>query len=73
LSSGLYPKFYKILRPACEELKIPLRKKHRRRPDPSHRAPHRHDQAGRGRVGLWLDYDTIGMITDHKAKELIAH
>ena len=69
MSSGFYPKLYKILRHACEGLKIPYRKKievglilHTAR----HTITTRLVEAG-------LDYDTIGMITDHKAKELIAH
>jgi integrase len=69
LSSGLYPKFYKILRRACEELKIPYGKNiedglilHTAR----HTVTTTLVEAG-------LDYDTIGMITGHKSKELIAH
>lgn len=65
----IYPKFYKILRCACERLNIPYGKNtedglllHTAR----HTVTTRLVEAG-------LDYDTIGMITGHKAKELIAH
>jgi hypothetical protein len=67
--SDLYPKFYKILRRACEEMKIPYGKNikdglilHTAR----HTATTRLVEAG-------LDYDTIRMITSYETKELIAH
>src|SRR5262245_12446692 len=66
---NIYPKFYKILRRTCEELGIPYGIKiadglilHTAR----HTVTTHLVESG-------LDYDTIGMITGHKAKELIAH
>ena len=64
-----YPKFYRILREACNALKIPYGKDaenglvlHAAR----HTVTTRLIESG-------LDLDTIGMITGHRAKELIAH
>lgn len=69
-SSGkIYPKFYRILREACEALGIPYGTNtpnglilHSAR----HTVTTRLIQAG-------LDLDTTGQITGHSAKELIAH
>lgn len=66
---NIYPKFYRILREACEHLEIPYGRDleeglilHSAR----HTVTTRLVEAG-------LDYDTIGLITGHRAKELIAH
>jgi integrase len=66
---NIYPKFYKILRRACEELKIPYGKNIE---DGLILHTARHTVTTH-LVESGLDYDTIGMITGHKAKELIAH
>jgi integrase len=65
----IYPKFYKVLREACENLGIPYG-----RWDENglllHAARH---TVTTHLVERGLDFDTIGSITGHKAKELIAH
>lgn len=66
---NVYPKFYRILRRACGELGIPYGKD---REDGLILHTARHTVTTR-LVESGLDYDTIGMITGHKAKELIAH
>lgn len=65
----IFPKFYKVLKATCENLNIPYGKKienglvlHAAR----HTVTTHLVEAG-------LDFDTIGSITGHKAKELIAH
>lgn len=65
----IYRRFYKILRKACQEIQIPYGR------DVEdglilHSARH---TVTTGLVEAGLDYDTIGLITGHKAKELIAH
>ncbi len=66
---NVYPKFYRILREACAQLGIPYGRDiedglilHAAR----HTVTTRLVEAG-------LDFDTIGLITGHRAKELIAH
>jgi integrase len=66
---NIYPKFYRVLKEACGQLGIPYGKNiedglvlHAAR----HTVTTRLVEAG-------LDYDTIGLITGHRAKELIAH
>jgi integrase len=66
---NIYPKFYRILREACQALDIPYGRDlddglilHSAR----HTVTTRLIEAG-------LDLDTVGMITGHRAKELIAH
>jgi len=66
---NIYPKFYKILRRACEELGIPYGKNIE---DGLILHTTRHTVTTH-LVESGLDYDTIGLITGHKAKELIAH
>lgn len=66
---NIYPKFYKILRRACEELNIPYGKN---TPDGLILHTARHTVTTH-LVESGLDFDTIGMITGHKSKELIAH
>jgi integrase len=66
---NIYRRFYKILRKACEEIGIP----YGRDIDDGlilHSARH---TVTTGLVEAGLDFDTIGLITGHKAKELIAH
>lgn len=66
---NIYPKFYRILREACEHLGIPYGKNtegglvlHAAR----HTVTTKLVEAG-------LDFDTIGLVTGHRSKELIAH
>jgi integrase len=66
---NISPKFYKILRKACEDLGIPYGKN---REDGLILHTARHTVTTH-LVEAGLDYDTIGLITGHKAKELIAH
>lgn len=66
---NIYPKFYRILREACAALKIPYGKN-----TPGGLVLHaaRHTVTTR-LVEAGLDFDTIGQITGHRSKELIAH
>jgi len=66
---NIYPKFYRILREACEALEIPYG---RDLEDGLILHSARHTVTTR-LVEAGLDYDTIGLITGHRAKELIAH
>ncbi len=61
--------FYKILRKACEECGIPYGKQN---PDGIVLHTARHTIVTR-LVQAGVDYDTIGQVTGHSAKELIAH
>ena len=65
----IYPKFYRILREACEALDIPYG---RDLDDGLILHSARHTVTTR-LVEAGLDYDTVGLITGHRAKELIAH
>jgi integrase len=65
----IYPKFYKVLREACEHLGIPYG---RWKEDGLLLHAARHTVTTH-LVESGLDFDTIGSITGHKAKELIAH
>lgn len=66
---NIYRRFYKILRKACQQLGIPYGKNVE---DGIilHSARH---TVTTGLVEAGVDWDTIGAITGHKAKELIAH
>lgn len=66
---NIYRRFYKILRKACNEIEIPYG---RDLEDGFVLHSARHTVTTR-LVEAGLDYDTIGLITGHKAKELIAH
>ena len=66
---GPYPNFYKILKAACVALEIPYGKD---REDGIILHSARHTVTTR-LVEAGLDFDTIGLITGHRAKELIAH
>jgi integrase len=68
-SGNIYPKFYKILKKACEAVGIPYG---RDMEDGLVLHSARHTVTTR-LVEAGLDYDTIGLITGHRAKELIAH
>jgi integrase len=65
----IYPKFYKVLREACEHLGIPYG---RWNEDGLLLHSARHTVTTH-LVESGLDFDTIGSITGHKAKILIAH
>lgn len=66
---SIYPRFYKILKEACEAVKIPYG---RDLEDGLVLHSARHTVTTR-LVEAGLDFDTIGLITGHRAKELIAH
>jgi len=66
---NIYPKFYRILREACEALGIPYG---RDIEDDLILHSARHTVTTR-LVEADLDLDTISLITDHRSKELIAH
>ena len=66
---NIYPKFYRILRTACEALNIPYGKNTE---DGLLLHAARHTVTTR-LVEQGIDFDTIGLITGHRAKELIAH
>lgn len=68
-SGRIYPKFYRILREACEACGIPYGKDN---PDGIVLHTARHTVTTR-LVGAGLDLDTVGQITGHRSKELIAH
>ena len=68
-SGKIFPKFYKILRETCEHLGIPYGKNIE---DGLILHSARHTVTTH-MVESGLDFDTIGSITGHKAKELIAH
>jgi integrase len=68
-SGKIFPKFYKILRETCEYLGIPYGKNIENGLI-LHSARH---TVTTYMVESGLDFDTIGSITGHKAKELIAH
>jgi integrase len=68
-SGKIFPKFYKVLREACEHLGIPYGKNIENGLI-LHSARH---TVTTYMVESGLDFDTIGSITGHKAKELIAH
>lgn len=68
-SGRIFPKFYKVLREACEQLGIPYGKKIENGLV-LHSARH---TVTTHMVESGLDFDTIGSITGHRAKELIAH
>ncbi len=68
-TGNIFPKFYRVLRAACEHLGIP----YGRWIEGGlllHTARH---TVTTHLVESGLDFDTIGSITGHKAKELIAH
>jgi len=66
---SIYPRFYKILKESCENLGIPYG---RDLDDGLLLHSARHTVTTR-LVEAGLDFDTIGLITGHRAKELIAH
>jgi integrase len=66
---NIYPKFYRVLREACEHLEIPYG---RDLEDGLILHSARHTVTTH-LVEAGLDFDTIGLITGHRAKELIAH
>jgi integrase len=66
---NINPKFYRILREACELCEIPYGQ---RNPDGIVLHTARHTVTTR-LVNAGLDFDTIGQITGHSAKELILH
>ena len=68
-SGKIFPKFYKVLRETCEHLEIPYGKKIENGLI-LHSARH---TVTTHMVESGLDFDTIGSITGHRAKELIAH
>jgi len=66
---SIYPRFYRILRESCEAVGIPYG---RDLEDGLVLHSARHTVTTR-LVEAGLDFDTIGLITGHRAKELIAH
>jgi integrase len=68
-SGKIFPKFYKVLREACEHLGIPYGKKVENGLI-LHSARH---TVTTHLIESGLDFDTVGSITGHRAKELIAH
>ncbi|MBL8186545.1 MAG: tyrosine-type recombinase/integrase [Acidobacteria bacterium] len=68
-SGKIYPKFYRILKTACEQCEIPYGK---RTADGVVLHTTRHTVTTR-LANAGMDFDTIGQITGHTAKELIAH
>ena len=66
---NIYPRFYEILKAACVALEIPYG---RDLEDGLILHSARHTVTTR-LVEAGLDFDTIGLITGHKTKELIAH
>src|SRR5262249_29252199 len=68
-SGKIFPKFYEVLKAACEHLGIPYGKKIENGLI-LHSARH---TVTTYMVESGLDFDTIGSITGHRAKELIAH
>lgn len=66
---NIFPRFYEILKEACLTLEIPYG---RDTEDGLVLHSARHTVTTR-LVEAGLDFDTIGLITGHKAKELIAH